>query len=155
MNNPLALCELAARAPNISVGHMIKQDWLLNDHVFILDCSLSCADVRCPNWLKQRKSPLDHPFRSIYGENRKLSYKDKNNSYHENKKLLKIFYMISFFRVFVIKDLVLCFWGNSQHHRSMIELCLISEWQIYCHSCAGRSPDKKTLNPAFAGMTEE
>ena len=25
MKNPLALCELAARAPNISAGHMIKQ----------------------------------------------------------------------------------------------------------------------------------
>ena len=25
MNNPLALCELAARAPNISAGHMVKQ----------------------------------------------------------------------------------------------------------------------------------
>ena len=29
MNNPLALCELAARAPNISPGHIIKQAWLL------------------------------------------------------------------------------------------------------------------------------
>jgi len=29
--------------------------------------------ARAPNWLKQRKSPLDHPFRSICGENRKLS----------------------------------------------------------------------------------
>ncbi len=37
MNNPLALCELAARAPNISAGHMINQAWLLNDRVFILD----------------------------------------------------------------------------------------------------------------------
>ena len=36
MNNPLALCELAARAPNISAGHIIKQARLLNDHVFIL-----------------------------------------------------------------------------------------------------------------------
>ncbi len=25
MNNPLALCELAARDPNISAGHMVKQ----------------------------------------------------------------------------------------------------------------------------------
>jgi hypothetical protein len=25
MNNPLALCELAARAPNISAGHIVKQ----------------------------------------------------------------------------------------------------------------------------------
>ena len=25
MNNPLALCELAARAPNISAGHVVKQ----------------------------------------------------------------------------------------------------------------------------------
>ncbi|RLD92611.1 MAG: hypothetical protein DRJ13_16410 [Bacteroidetes bacterium] len=25
MNNPLALCELAARTPNISAGHMVKQ----------------------------------------------------------------------------------------------------------------------------------
>ena len=25
MNNPLAFCELATRAPNISAGHMIKQ----------------------------------------------------------------------------------------------------------------------------------
>ena len=25
MNNPLALCELAATAPNISAGHMVKQ----------------------------------------------------------------------------------------------------------------------------------
>jgi hypothetical protein len=24
MNNPLALCELAARAPNTSAGHMVK-----------------------------------------------------------------------------------------------------------------------------------
>jgi hypothetical protein len=37
MNNPLALCELAARAPNISAGHMIKQVWLQNDHVFMLN----------------------------------------------------------------------------------------------------------------------
>ena len=37
MNNPLALCELAARAPNISAGHMVKQAWLSNDRVFILD----------------------------------------------------------------------------------------------------------------------
>ena len=29
MNNPLALCELAARASNISAGHTIKQAWLL------------------------------------------------------------------------------------------------------------------------------
>jgi len=37
MNNPLALCELAARTPNISAGHMVKQAWLQNDRVFILD----------------------------------------------------------------------------------------------------------------------
>jgi hypothetical protein len=37
MNNPLALCELAARAPNISAGHIVKQAWLPNDHVSILD----------------------------------------------------------------------------------------------------------------------
>jgi len=36
MNNPLALCELAARAPNISASHMVKQAWLPNDRVFIL-----------------------------------------------------------------------------------------------------------------------
>ncbi len=36
MNNPLTLCELAARAPNISVGHMVKQAWLPNDRVCIL-----------------------------------------------------------------------------------------------------------------------
>jgi hypothetical protein len=29
MNNPLALCELAARAPNISAGHMVNQLYLL------------------------------------------------------------------------------------------------------------------------------
>ena len=32
MNNPLALCELAAMAPNISAGHMVKQAYPLNDH---------------------------------------------------------------------------------------------------------------------------
>jgi len=37
MNNPLALCELAARAPNISAGHKVKQALLLNDRVFRLD----------------------------------------------------------------------------------------------------------------------
>ena len=37
MNNPLALCELAARTPNISAGHMVKQAWLQSDRVFILD----------------------------------------------------------------------------------------------------------------------
>ncbi|RLC06581.1 MAG: hypothetical protein DRH90_03095 [Deltaproteobacteria bacterium] len=37
MNNPLSLCELAARAPNISAGHKIKQVWLPNGRVFILD----------------------------------------------------------------------------------------------------------------------
>ncbi len=37
MNNPLALCELAARFPNISAGHKVKQAWWPNDHVFILD----------------------------------------------------------------------------------------------------------------------
>jgi len=75
MNHPLALCELAARAPNISAGHRAKQACLQNDRVFILDCSLTGADERCPRRLKQRKSPLDHPFRSIDDETRKLSYK--------------------------------------------------------------------------------
>jgi len=28
MNNPLALCELAARAPNISACHMVNHAWL-------------------------------------------------------------------------------------------------------------------------------
>ena len=37
MNNPLALCELAARAPNISASHIVKQAWLPNDRIFILD----------------------------------------------------------------------------------------------------------------------
>ena len=37
MNNPLVLCELAARAPNISAGQMVNQAWLSNDRVFILD----------------------------------------------------------------------------------------------------------------------
>ena len=37
MNNPLVLCELAARAPNISAGHSAKQVWLQNERVFILD----------------------------------------------------------------------------------------------------------------------
>jgi hypothetical protein len=37
INNPLALCELAARAPNISAGHSVKQAWLFNDRIFILD----------------------------------------------------------------------------------------------------------------------
>jgi len=37
MNNPLALCELAARVPNISAGHRVKQMWLSNDQVYILD----------------------------------------------------------------------------------------------------------------------
>jgi hypothetical protein len=37
MNNPLALCELAARVPNISAGHKVKQAWLPNNRVFILD----------------------------------------------------------------------------------------------------------------------
>ncbi len=37
MNHPLALYELAARAPNISAGHNVKQAWLSNDHVFICD----------------------------------------------------------------------------------------------------------------------
>jgi len=37
MNNPLELCELASRAPNIGAGHGVKQVWLLNDHVFILE----------------------------------------------------------------------------------------------------------------------
>jgi len=75
INNPLALCELATRAPNISAGHMVKQAWLSNDRIFILDCSLSCADVKCPNWFKQRKSPLVHPFHSICDEIRTLNCK--------------------------------------------------------------------------------
>jgi len=37
MNNPLALCELTARAPNISAGHKVKQARFPNDRVFILD----------------------------------------------------------------------------------------------------------------------
>jgi hypothetical protein len=37
INNPLALCELAARAPNIIAGHKTKQAWLSNDRAFILD----------------------------------------------------------------------------------------------------------------------
>jgi len=37
MNNPLALCELAARAHNISAGYRVKQVLLPNDRVFILD----------------------------------------------------------------------------------------------------------------------
>jgi len=37
MNNPLALCELAERAPNISAGHSVKQVWLPNDRAIILD----------------------------------------------------------------------------------------------------------------------
>jgi len=36
MNNPLALCELAARASNISAGHSVKEVWLPDDRVFIL-----------------------------------------------------------------------------------------------------------------------
>jgi len=40
MNNPLALCKLAARAPNISAGHKVKQACLPNDRVFILDFHL-------------------------------------------------------------------------------------------------------------------
>jgi hypothetical protein len=38
MNNPLALCELAARAPNNSAGQKVKQVWLPNARIFILDC---------------------------------------------------------------------------------------------------------------------
>jgi len=37
MNNPLALCELAAKAPNISAGHKVKLACLSNDRVAILD----------------------------------------------------------------------------------------------------------------------
>jgi len=37
MKNPLALCELDARAPNTSAGHSVKEVWLPNDRVFILD----------------------------------------------------------------------------------------------------------------------
>jgi len=36
MNNPLALCELAARDPNISAGHKVKQAWRLNSRVFYI-----------------------------------------------------------------------------------------------------------------------
>ena len=43
MNQPLALGELAPRAPNISVGHMIKQAWLTNDRVFINKAVLQCS----------------------------------------------------------------------------------------------------------------
>ena len=82
MNNPLTLCELAARASNISAGHMAKQAYLSNEHDFIFDCSLSCADARCPNWLRQHKSPLDHPVRFICGETRKLRHKLKKTGSH-------------------------------------------------------------------------
>ena len=59
MNNPLALCELAARAPNISAGHKLKQDWLPNDRVFILDLdcyallqgSLSASNSANRHWI--------------------------------------------------------------------------------------------------------
>ena len=72
MNNPLALFELAARVLNISAGHIVKWIWPLDDFfpywIFIVG-----ADVKIPNWLKQRKSPSDHPFRSFYGKNRKLN----------------------------------------------------------------------------------
>ena len=37
MNNPLTPCELAARVPNISAGHKLKQAWLVNNRVYILD----------------------------------------------------------------------------------------------------------------------
>ncbi len=37
MNNSLALCELAARAPNISACHMVKYVWLSHGRVYILD----------------------------------------------------------------------------------------------------------------------
>jgi len=37
MNNPPALCELAARVPNISACHRVKQVWLSNDRVFMSD----------------------------------------------------------------------------------------------------------------------
>ncbi len=73
MKNPLAPCELAARASNISAGHFPKQAWLLNARIFILGCSWSCAEVRSPNLLKQPKSALDHPFHSIYVETENLS----------------------------------------------------------------------------------
>ena len=33
MNHPLRLCELAARAPDISAGHMVKQAWLLSNAI--------------------------------------------------------------------------------------------------------------------------
>ncbi len=36
MNNPLALCELAPRPPNISSRHKVKQAWLPNDRFFVL-----------------------------------------------------------------------------------------------------------------------
>ena len=37
MNNPLALCELAAWAPNISARYIIKQTWPPKDRFYILD----------------------------------------------------------------------------------------------------------------------
>jgi len=37
MNNPLVLCELAARVSNISAGHRVKHVWLSNDRVSRLD----------------------------------------------------------------------------------------------------------------------
>ena len=37
INNPLALCELTARAPNISAGHRVKRVWMQKNRVFILD----------------------------------------------------------------------------------------------------------------------
>ena len=46
MNNHLALCELAARAPNIGVGHKIKQAWLLNDRVFMLGFPTTTEIIR-------------------------------------------------------------------------------------------------------------
>jgi len=75
MNNPLVLCELAARAPNISACHMVKKVLRQNEQVFHIGYSLPYADVKSSNWLKQRKSPGDHPFRFWDDENRKLGFK--------------------------------------------------------------------------------
>jgi hypothetical protein len=36
MNNSPALCELAAMAPKVSAGHMLKHAWLKNSRVIIL-----------------------------------------------------------------------------------------------------------------------
>ena len=59
MNNPLALCELAAKDPNISAGHKVKQAWLPNGRIFILDFhghalmkgSLSASNSANRHWI--------------------------------------------------------------------------------------------------------